>query len=169
MSFAIRPAIPSDSASLAMLSTQLGYPATPEVMHARLMHAPDPARGLFVAVQTGKVRVGTQGEYHLLSAGQELRMTAKTQHTVVADSPGETARLFTKIQSAKADWPENISSQAKQSIREKSVLPITITLENGTTIKGFLEFEDEVSVQVRVTAMGQKILTFRKSEIIERR
>lgn len=51
----IREAQPSDSSALSTLSTQLGYPVTPEVMHTRLTHAPDPNRALFVAEQNTQV------------------------------------------------------------------------------------------------------------------
>jgi len=51
----IREATPSDSVTLATLSTQLGYPVTPELMHTRLTHTPDPNRALFVAEQNNQV------------------------------------------------------------------------------------------------------------------
>jgi GNAT superfamily N-acetyltransferase len=51
----IREASPSDSLALSTLSTQLGYPVTPELMHTRLTHAPDSNRALFVAEQGNQV------------------------------------------------------------------------------------------------------------------
>ncbi|MBX3380781.1 MAG: hypothetical protein KF805_11875, partial [Phycisphaeraceae bacterium] len=51
----IREAVPTDSISLATLSTQLGYPVTSDVMHSRLTHTPDPNRSLFVAEQNNQV------------------------------------------------------------------------------------------------------------------
>ncbi|MBN8599161.1 MAG: GNAT family N-acetyltransferase [Planctomycetes bacterium] len=51
----IREALPSDSSALSVLSTQLGYPVTPEVMHTRLTHTPDANRALFVAEQSNQV------------------------------------------------------------------------------------------------------------------
>lgn len=55
MPLSIREALPSDSSALSVLSTQLGYPVTPEVMHTRLIHTPDPNRALFVAEQNNQV------------------------------------------------------------------------------------------------------------------
>ncbi|MBL8887918.1 MAG: GNAT family N-acetyltransferase [Phycisphaerales bacterium] len=55
MPLTIRTATPQDAPALALLSTQLGYPVTPELMHSRLTHTPDPNRSLFVAEQDNQV------------------------------------------------------------------------------------------------------------------
>ncbi|MBX3390325.1 MAG: GNAT family N-acetyltransferase [Phycisphaeraceae bacterium] len=57
MNVTIRVAAESDAVPLATLSTQLGYPASSEVMRERLRYKPDPNRALFVA-ESGNEVVG---------------------------------------------------------------------------------------------------------------
>lgn len=125
---------------------------------------------LLVAVKTGKVKVSLDGKEFYVSAGETLT----ERYAAGGDKTTAVARadvsLFENIRNPTHEWKTPAATEPPTTLENKTkpAQSVTLTLENGTTIKGFLEYEDSESLRLRVPAMGQ-VLTLKKSDILERR
>lgn len=102
MTVSIRDAVPQDAAALARLCTQLGYPAEPRVMPARLARLASDPNARSIVAQAGDVVVGLATVHVRYTMNHETPIAQLT--LLVVDERQRTRGVGRALVSAAEEW-----------------------------------------------------------------